>query len=65
MNRVVPPVDYDDRPDLIEALRARRPSTLERIADALGSDRMIPIYLAFVSGSLFSMAMAIIWAKTL
>lgn len=55
--------ENEGRPNLYECIN--RPSALQRIGDALGSERMLPIYAAFISGSLFTMAMAIFWARVL
>ncbi|WP_156029873.1 hypothetical protein [Sphingomonas sp. URHD0057] len=55
--------ENEGRPDLIEALRARRPSTLERIGDALSAPRMIPFYLGFYAGCMATVGSAIIAAK--
>jgi hypothetical protein len=50
-----------DRP--IQQLRARRPSTLDRIADALASPRFALFYAGFASGAFFTLGSAIIAAK--
>jgi hypothetical protein len=53
----------DAHPDLIEQLRAHRPSTLERIGDALASPRMFTFYLGFYAGCMVTVGSAIIAAR--
>jgi hypothetical protein len=53
----------NDAPDLIEQLRAHRPSTLGRIGDALASPRMFTFYLGFWSGCMATVGSAIIAAR--
>jgi hypothetical protein len=56
----------NDRPDLVDQLRdcpEPRRSTLDRIADALGSRMFLPVYLGFVAGCFFTVAMAWVWVR--
>lgn len=67
------------RPDLIEPRTHRvvraglfaerlqiepyRPSTYDRIANALGSKRLLDFYVGFYAGAMFTAGMALIWSK--
>jgi hypothetical protein len=46
----------NDAPDLIEQLRAHRPSTLERIEAALDSERGFWLFVGFFAGVIFCCA---------
>lgn len=68
--RLVPPVDYDTRPDLLEALarkerrlRIYEPALIDRIIDATGSERFLFAYLGFVCGCLTTVLAAFCWAR--
>jgi hypothetical protein len=52
------------RPDPVEMLRQRaRRSTLERIADALGSHAAFLIYVGFIVGCFVTVGAAALWAQ--
>ncbi len=56
-----------DEPDVIQALRARyrKPSPIERIADALSSPRFVLFYLGFYAGCLATVLLAAVWSRFL
>ena len=51
------PLDYDARP--------QRRSTLERIADAMGSPRFLLFYCGFYAGCLMTVGLAFLWSRGL
>lgn len=55
------------RPDPVEHLRGRlaRRTTLDKMIDALDSPVFLPVYLAFMAGMFFTLAMAWLWSAAL
>jgi hypothetical protein len=63
--RIVPPVDYEQRPQLSDFRETRHVvigSTFERIENALGSDKALVGYVSFIAGCFFTVGMAWVWA---
>jgi hypothetical protein len=60
-------LDYDARSRFTGPPRhlVIREPLLDRMADALGSPAIIPIYLAFVAGFLCAGGLLVLWAKVL
>lgn len=54
-----------DRPDLYDQLEQPRRGLLDRIADALGTERGFAFFLGFYSGVMFCCGTLILWAKVL
>ena len=68
--RIVPPVDYDTRPNLYDSLTERerkaldgyREPVLDRVASALGSERALFIEIGFVLGCFCTVGFAFLWS---